>query len=174
MCALTAVIPAAGRGTRLFPLTYAIPKEMLPLGPKPAIQLVVEELLVAGVKDFVIDRVRRSGGKSALTRYRVIRAFGTAAALVECRLATGRTHQIRVHLASIGHPVIGDPVYGKASRIRRQKLSQKTQETVANFGRQALHATRLGFRHPITGKSMTWDAPDPLDFGRLIAMLESV
>ncbi len=118
--------------------------------------------------------VRRSGGKPALTRYRVIRTFGTAAALVECRLATGRTHQIRVHLASIGHPVIGDPVYGKASRIRRQKLSQITQETVANFGRQALHATRLGFRHPITGKSMTWDAPDPLDFGHLITTLESV
>jgi 23S rRNA pseudouridine1911/1915/1917 synthase len=118
--------------------------------------------------------VRRSGGKPALTRYRVIRAFGTVASLVECRLETGRTHQIRVHLASIGHPVIGDPVYGKASKTRRQKLSPKTQETVADFGRQALHAARLGFRHPITGKSMTWDAPDPLDFANLVTILESV
>jgi 23S rRNA pseudouridine1911/1915/1917 synthase len=118
--------------------------------------------------------VRRSGGKPALTRYRVIRAFGTVASLVECRLETGRTHQIRVHLASIGHPVIGDPVYGKASKARRQKLSPKTQETVAAFGRQALHAARLGFRHPITGKSMTWEAKDPLDFGTLVTILESV
>jgi len=118
--------------------------------------------------------VRRSGGKPALTTYRAIRSFGTAAALVECRLATGRTHQIRVHLASIGHPVIGDPIYGTASRARRQKMSPKTRETVTEFGRQALHAARLGFRHPITGKSMAWDAPDPLDFGGLITILESV
>ena len=118
--------------------------------------------------------VRRSGGKPALTRYRVIRSFGIAASLVECRLETGRTHQIRVHMASIGHPVLGDPVYGKASKARRQKLSQKTGENVTKFGRQALHAARLGFRHPITGKSMSWDAPDPLDFALLVTTLESV
>jgi 23S rRNA pseudouridine1911/1915/1917 synthase len=118
--------------------------------------------------------VRRSGGKPALTRYRVLRAFGTAAALLECRLATGRTHQIRVHLASIGHPVIGDPVYGRTSRARRERLPPKTHDAVAKFGRQALHAARLGFRHPITMESMAWEAPAPLDFERLITNLESV
>jgi 23S rRNA pseudouridine1911/1915/1917 synthase len=118
--------------------------------------------------------VRKSGGKPALTRYKLVRAFGTAAALVECRLATGRTHQIRVHLASIGHPVIGDPVYGRASRARRERLPEKARQAVTNLGRQALHAARLGFRHPITGKSMAWEAPDPLDFDHLITTLESV
>jgi len=118
--------------------------------------------------------VRKAGGKKALTHYRVLRAFGVAAALVECRLATGRTHQIRVHLASIGHSVIGDPIYGRTSRARRDRLPEPARQAVASFGRQALHAARLGFRHPITAKSMAWEAPDPLDFESLITTLESV
>jgi 23S rRNA pseudouridine1911/1915/1917 synthase len=118
--------------------------------------------------------VRRTGGRVALTRYRVLKPFGMAAALVECRLETGRTHQIRVHLASIGHPVIGDPVYGRTSRTRRERLPEPLREAVAGFGRQALHAVRLGFRHPVTGVTMAWEAPDPLDFASLITTLELV
>jgi 23S rRNA pseudouridine1911/1915/1917 synthase len=125
-----------------------------------------------------IDRkrmtVRKSGGKSALTHYRVLRASGIAASLVECRLATGRTHQIRVHMDAIGHPVIGDPVYGKATRNRRERLPDSARAGVENFGRQALHAARLGFVHPITKKSMAWEVPPPLDFVTLAADLELV
>jgi 23S rRNA pseudouridine1911/1915/1917 synthase len=125
-----------------------------------------------------IDRkrmtVRKAGGKPALTRYRVLRAFGTAASLVQCRLATGRTHQIRVHMASIGHPVIGDPVYGRTARKRRERLPESARSGVEKFGRQALHAARLGFMHPITGESMAWEAADPLDFSTLALNLESV
>jgi 23S rRNA pseudouridine1911/1915/1917 synthase len=116
--------------------------------------------------------VRKAGGRAALTRYRVVRAYGTAASLVECRLATGRTHQIRVHMASIGHPVIGDPVYGRTTRHRRQRLPESAGLLVEKIGRQALHAARLGFMHPITGESMAWETPEPLDFQTLATNLE--
>src|SRR5215470_8801553 len=91
------------------------------------------------------------GGKAALTRYRVLRPLGPAASLVECRLATGRTHQIRVHMAAIGHPVVGDPTYGRAPNKRLAALDAPCREAVAALHRQALHAVLLGFEHPRTG-----------------------
>lgn len=114
------------------------------------------------------------GGKAALTRYRVVRALGTAASLVECRLATGRTHQVRVHLAHIGHPVVGDPLYGRASPARRGALTAAQREAVAGFRRQALHAFILGFRHPTRGQTMRWEAPLPADMQALIQSLEQL
>lgn len=87
------------------------------------------------------------GGKYALTRFKVIKAFGNIAALVECRLATGRTHQIRVHLTSIGHPLIGDPVYGGG---KRKGLSEAAREAIDAIDHQALYAYELGFIHPKT------------------------
>ena len=90
------------------------------------------------------------GGKYALTRYKVLKTFGDVAALVECRLATGRTHQIRVHMASIGHSLIGDPVYGGAGRSKRSKLQGEAREAVDNLDHQALYAYKLGFIHPVT------------------------
>lgn len=99
-------------------------------------------------------------GKPAQTHYRVMRQYRQAA-WVECQLRTGRTHQIRVHLAYIGHPLIGDPVY--AGR-RAMPLS---------FPRQALHAYRLGFVHPLTGQAVQWEAPLPEDFRTLLARLEA-
>jgi 23S rRNA pseudouridine1911/1915/1917 synthase len=102
------------------------------------------------------------GGKPAVTRYRVLRAFASKAALVECRLATGRTHQIRVHLSARGYPVIGDRTYGGA------------RPGVAAFPRQALHAVRLGFQHPATGETLTFDSPVPEEFAMLINTLEQL
>jgi 23S rRNA pseudouridine1911/1915/1917 synthase len=110
-------------------------------------------------------------GKPAATRYRVERRFGTIAALVECRLLTGRTHQVRVHLAHIGHPLIGDPTYGGRTG-RRLAHSENIGSEIAAFPRQALHAKRLGFTHPATGDRLVFDSRLPPDVQRLIANLE--
>jgi 23S rRNA pseudouridine1911/1915/1917 synthase len=112
------------------------------------------------------------GGKAALTRYRVLRSLGAAASLVECRLATGRTHQIRVHMAAIGHPVVGDPTYGRMTAARSSVLSDGTRRTVQDFHRQALHAYLLGFRHPTTQKPVRWEAEIPSDMIDLMKVLE--
>jgi 23S rRNA pseudouridine1911/1915/1917 synthase len=114
-------------------------------------------------------------GKPAVTRYRVERRFGAAgtgrAALVECRLLTGRTHQIRVHLAHSGHPLIGDPVYrGRAGRSAA-RLGPAGAVAVA-FPRQALHARLLGFHHPITGEWLAFESPLPADMAELGSNLE--
>jgi 23S rRNA pseudouridine1911/1915/1917 synthase len=101
-------------------------------------------------------------GKPAVTHYRVVARYA-AATLLECRLETGRTHQIRVHLASIGHPISGDPVYGR--RADKARLT--------NFHRQALHAQRLGLVHPVSREPMSWHAPIPQDMQRLIATFET-
>jgi 23S rRNA pseudouridine1911/1915/1917 synthase len=103
-----------------------------------------------------------TGGKGAVTRARVIERFA-GATLLECRLETGRTHQIRVHLAHVGHPLVGDGVYGR----RRAG----TDPAVAQFARQALHAATLGFRHPRTGTEMCFEAPPPADFTGLLTLL---
>jgi len=97
-------------------------------------------------------------GKPARTHYSIVERFGTAT-LLKCRLETGRTHQIRVHLASLGHPLVGDPAYGRKSAIA--------------FGRQALHAARLGLVHPSTHRTREWSSPLPADFAELLAMLRA-
>jgi len=109
------------------------------------------------------------GGRPAVTRYRVIRAVGTRAALVECRLETGRTHQIRVHMASIGHPVVGDPLYGG----RRGAPAMPARGGGAPT-RQALHACRLGFMHPVTGKRLTFESEIHIYIKELIEFLEGL
>jgi 23S rRNA pseudouridine1911/1915/1917 synthase len=118
--------------------------------------------------------VVKRGGKSALTRYRVLRALGPAASLVECRLATGRTHQIRVHMASIGHPVLGDPLYGRISPARLAGLSDRGRAALTGLKRQALHAFRLGFVHPASGENRAWETPLPPDLKELIGSLEHI
>ena len=116
-----------------------------------------------------------TGGKTAITRYQVIRTFGAAASLVECRLETGRTHQIRVHLSSIGYPLIGDPVYGRSRTAGRAKLVPPAlHERLFSFPRQALHARRLEFSHPVTGETMAFDAALPEDISALISTLEQI
>ena len=115
--------------------------------------------------------VTARGGKEAVTRYKVLRAFGDVAALVECRLKTGRTHQIRVHMAHIGHPLMGDMVYGAGFKTRAAKLSQNARAALDALGRQALHAALLGFTHPVTGKQLRFEASPPADMQSLIDAL---
>lgn len=103
-------------------------------------------------------------GKPAVTRWRVIERFPHAT-LLECRLRTGRTHQIRVHLHSIGSPVIGDRTYGDFTN-----LPSTLRDAAEKFGRQALHAYTLGFEHPISKERLVFTAPIPDDFAALIAM----
>jgi len=113
-------------------------------------------------------------GRAALTRYRVLRRFGTAASLVECRLATGRTHQIRVHLSALGHPLIGDRTYGGSGAGRLRGAPAAVRAAVAAFPRQALHANVIGFNHPATGEPIRFESPLPRDMQELISTLESL
>lgn len=113
-------------------------------------------------------------GKPAETRYAVRRAYGLAAALISCRLLTGRTHQIRVHLAAIGHPVIGDATYGRITAARLKRLPPAAQAAVQAFPRQALHAAVLGIAQPRTGERLRFEAPPPADMGQLLHTLESL
>jgi 23S rRNA pseudouridine1911/1915/1917 synthase len=110
-------------------------------------------------------------GKSALTRYRVERAFKDHAALLECRLATGRTHQIRVHLAHLGHPLIGDPVYGTRAG-RPFARAGPVAAWFAGSPRQALHARLLGFTHPVEKRYLEFDSPLPAELCALSRSLE--
>lgn len=102
-----------------------------------------------------------SRGKHAVTHYRTLQRLD-GCALIECRLETGRTHQVRVHCASIGHPLVGDPVYGRTPKSLRPLLQQ------LGFARQALHATSLGFHHPVTGEWHQFSSPLPADMTELI------
>lgn len=112
------------------------------------------------------------GGKHAVTHYTVIERFGPPdrplAALIDCRLETGRTHQIRVHMASIGYPLLGDPLYARAMK---ESAHAGLKAAVAGFGRQALHARRLGFAHPVTGAALCFEAKLPEDFVALLSFM---
>lgn len=118
--------------------------------------------------------VVRRGGKAALTRYRVTQAFaGGVVSLLECRLATGRTHQIRVHLAAKGHPLVGDPVYGRRA-ARRRMLPAAADAAIDGFAHQALEAIVLGFRHPASQKEVRFERPLSNRLNRLIGILEKL
>ena len=116
----------------------------------------------------------RRGGKPALTRYRVLAAYGSVASLLECRLSTGRTHQIRVHLAARGHPVMGDPLYGRASAARKAALPRAAQAALEALGRQALDAFLLAFEHPVSRKKLRFEKDIPKDINLLKKSLEEL
>jgi 23S rRNA pseudouridine1911/1915/1917 synthase len=132
---------------------------------------VVQGTMVAGstvnapIGRHPTDRVRmavvKEGGRDAVTHYRVREKF-RAHTLVECRLETGRTHQIRVHMAHVRHPIVGDPLYGGSYR-QPKAATEALAARLQGFRRQALHAEKLTFRHPATGEPVTTDAPMPED-----------
>lgn len=118
--------------------------------------------------------VARSGGRRAVTRLWRRESYGTRdrplASLLECRLETGRTHQIRVHAAHIGHGLVGDPVYG-GRRTLPAGIDAALAKTMGGLSRQALHAARLGFSHPVSGEALCFEAPLPRDLLDLVEML---
>lgn len=110
--------------------------------------------------------VQREGrGKHAVTHYRMVEPL-SGAALVECRLETGRTHQVRVHMSHIGHPLLGDPVYGSGGKGKLKDVLAKL-----SFRRQALHAASLGFIHPVTGERLLFESAPPPDMQELLSQL---
>jgi 23S rRNA pseudouridine1911/1915/1917 synthase len=138
--ALTAGLPVPARGTIDAPLARS----------------------AANRKKIAIVEGKR--GKRAVTHYRIVRPLREAA-LVECRLETGRTHQVRVHLASIGHPLLGDPVYGRTRAAHREILKS------LDFHRQALHAAALGFVHPVSKENLSFESALPSDIQELLSAL---
>lgn len=133
------------------------------------------------------DRIRRAvvpvgrdDARHAVTHFTVLERFGEqkdgsfTASLVECRLETGRTHQIRVHMAHMGHPLIGDRDYGQAFRTKANKLPDALADIVRESPRQALHARLLAFRHPSTGELMTFEADVPKDMKGLVQGFEAL
>jgi 23S rRNA pseudouridine1911/1915/1917 synthase len=143
---------------------------------KRAYQAIVSGLPspVAGSVDAPIARsaanrqkmaiVEGARGKRAVTHYRLVAPLREAA-LVECRLETGRTHQVRVHMTSIGHPLLGDPVYGRSRPVHREILKQ------LDFNRQALHAAELGFEHPVSKENLSFKSALPSDMQELFRAL---
>jgi len=141
--------------------------------------LVQSVLAAGGTVDAPIgrhprDRLRMAvveSGKPAVTHYRVLERFA-AHTLVQARLETGRTHQIRVHMAHIRCPLVGDPLYGGRPRLPRG-ASADLREAISAFRRQALHAQRLQLIHPATGEAVGWEAEIPKDYRQLLAVLRS-
>ncbi len=111
-------------------------------------------------------------GRHAVTHWRLVEALGPAS-LVACRLETGRTHQIRVHMASIGHPLLGDSAYGAGYKTKASQLPEGAKQALSALGRQALHAAALRFEHPITGEALRFESLPPDDFSRLVNALRT-
>lgn len=112
--------------------------------------------------------LRGERGREAVTRYHMKEQYGAAASKIECKLLTGRTHQIRVHMGYLKTPIIGDPLYGLPLQEARALLAKEScgaqqQARILAFGRQALHAGQIGFIHPVSGENMRFKAPLPED-----------
>jgi len=130
----------------------------------------------AGIQRDRMAIVSGERGRFAITHFEVVEVFsgadGTpAACLVHCRLETGRTHQIRLHMAHIGHPVLGDPVYGTGFKTKAHRLTPAAREALTALHRQALHAAELGFEHPVTGAFLAFESPLPADLAHLVDVL---
>ncbi|WP_136442762.1 RluA family pseudouridine synthase [Pacificoceanicola onchidii] len=162
-------------------LVHGVPDRGDPrlLGMRGVAASVAGEITItSGLARHKTDRQRQAvyfdgQGRHAITHAKVLETYGTppALSLVECRLETGRTHQIRVHMAHAGHGLIGDPVYGGRRKISPKALSPKALAAVQGFDRQALHATELGFTHPVTGEEMLFHAPLPPDMASVLDAL---
>ncbi len=132
----------------------------------------IEGAIGRDTKDRKRMAVVTKGGKEARTHYRTRLTWQTAVALLECRLATGRTHQIRVHLSSNGHPIVGDPLYLRRIPAAARLLPLTPRQALLDFPRQALHAASLGFAHPRTGEKLSFETPPPDDMGQLVSTLD--
>jgi 23S rRNA pseudouridine1911/1915/1917 synthase len=132
--------------------------------PNPASGTIDAPLARSAANRKKIAIVEGNRGKRAVTRYRIVTPLRDAA-LTECRLETGRTHQVRVHMASIGHPLLGDPVYGRTRPAHREILKE------LNFHRQALHAAALGFIHPVSKQNLSFESALPSDIQELFGAL---
>ncbi len=123
--------------------------------------------------------VPEARGREAVTHWRLLEKFGgdrdgkPVASLIACQLETGRTHQIRVHLAHIGHPLLGDSVYGAGFKTKAKQLPPPAQQALAALDRQALHARALGFEHPVTGEELLFERDPPEDFRDLLDSLRA-
>jgi 23S rRNA pseudouridine1911/1915/1917 synthase len=116
-----------------------------------------------------------NNGKLAITKWRILDIYSPFASLIECKLETGRTHQIRLHLSDLGHSIVGDPTYGKSLFKNKVKsyLDKEKISLIKQFRRQALHAIKLSFDHPITNKHLNFVSPLPLDMKELIRFLKT-
>ena len=121
--------------------------------------------------------VRKDKGKKAITNYKTLETFQNLnlpkISLIECRLETGRTHQIRVHMNFKGNPILGDKSYGKLKK-KFKKIDPNIEKKINNFNRQALHAKSLSFLHPSKEKEVFFEAKRPIDFDTLIKSLDKV
>jgi 23S rRNA pseudouridine1911/1915/1917 synthase len=117
-------------------------------------------------------------GREAVTHWRVVETFGRGpepvASLIECTLETGRTHQVRVHLAHIGHPLIGDPLYGQGFKSKLRKLPEPLQGKLAALSRQALHAEHLAFVHPVGGTLLKFNSPLPAELAEIVGAFKEL
>ncbi len=158
--------------------------------PRPGIGVIDAPLARIGndrKKMSVVKDAPAGVARRAVTHYKVLTLYGrnraalpgdASACLLECRLETGRTHQIRAHFAHIGHPLIGDPLYGRRPGLAGLKLADeaatRADDAVRRFRRQALHARILGFTHPISGEFLRFESEPPKDMQRLISALETL
>lgn len=146
-----------------FAVVYGVPNPM-----EGKIEAAIGRSQYDRKKMAIVER----GGKNAVTNYKTVKIFKNAASLVQCNLETGRTHQIRVHLASLGCNLIGDQVYVKNKKSSVKGISDEIKSFINMFPRQALHATSLGFIHPRSGEMMQFTSEFPKDFKELLSMLD--
>jgi 23S rRNA pseudouridine1911/1915/1917 synthase len=140
-----------------------------PSRPQGRVDAAIGRHPTSRTKMAVVDEEK---GRHAATQWRVKETYGRGkdgpiASLIECTLETGRTHQVRVHMAHIGHPLIGDPLYGRGFKSKLRKLPDDVQAKLAKLDRQALHAARLAFVHPVTGTLLEFNSPLPDDLAEI-------
>ncbi|PTW59719.1 ribosomal large subunit pseudouridine synthase D [Breoghania corrubedonensis] len=151
-------------------------------GAPPGLKGTVDAPLARSTNNrlkIAVVRPESHGARHAVTHWQLKKRYGSRdgdslASLIECRLETGRTHQIRVHMAHIGHPLVGDADYGAHFRTKVNRLPEGLREQVAGFGRQALHAGLLAFEHPVTGEVMRFESPLPPDLAELVESYETL